>query len=152
MLNKIEAMRKKPKHVRNRHAFWIALCVTLLIALFWITTLPARFAPPQETGEIEQAREEMGNFSRSAKELFSRAFSAVASLRSTLEDTQETATSSRQTLDLDALVASSTTSSMQPKIIQIGTSTAASASSTSKTEASSTVTAATSSGTSTAQF
>ncbi len=47
MLKKIEALRKEPKHVRNRYAFWTAFFVTLVIIVVWGSTLPARFMPGQ---------------------------------------------------------------------------------------------------------
>lgn len=43
LIEKIEALRKKPKAVRNRYAFSIALSTTLLIAIVWAVGVPARF-------------------------------------------------------------------------------------------------------------
>ena len=43
MLGKIEALRRKPPHVRNRYAFWIASSLTLIIVVVWSSTLPSRF-------------------------------------------------------------------------------------------------------------
>ena len=34
----IEHLREKPEHVRNRYAFWTALGVTLVIAIFWVSS------------------------------------------------------------------------------------------------------------------
>jgi len=44
MLRHIEALREKPKAVRNHYAFTIALSVTLLIVAVWAISLPARLA------------------------------------------------------------------------------------------------------------
>ena len=44
MLDKIEALRKQPKAVRNRYAFSIALSITLFIAVIWTISLPSRMS------------------------------------------------------------------------------------------------------------
>jgi hypothetical protein len=44
MFTKLEALRKKPKHVRDRYAFWFASLATFCIAGVWATTLPAKFS------------------------------------------------------------------------------------------------------------
>ncbi|MFT5849811.1 MAG: hypothetical protein ACI9H6_000630 [Patiriisocius sp.] len=44
MLNKIESLRKAPKVVRNRYAFWIATVFTAIVVLFWSVSVPARLA------------------------------------------------------------------------------------------------------------
>lgn len=43
MLKKIESIRKKPKEVRNRYAFWVALGCTALVSVFWLTGISSRF-------------------------------------------------------------------------------------------------------------
>ncbi len=58
MLHKIEQLRKKPKHVRDRYAFWFAFLFTVCVAGVWATTLPARFLALSET-EVT-APEEIG--------------------------------------------------------------------------------------------
>tara|TARA_B100000745_G_scaffold283015_1_gene216719 strand:- start:285 stop:680 length:396 start_codon:yes stop_codon:yes gene_type:complete len=55
MLRKIEKLRKEPKEVRNRYAFWVALLFTTVVTVFWLTSLPARMqvftgvAPQEKT-------------------------------------------------------------------------------------------------------
>ncbi|OIP77532.1 MAG: hypothetical protein AUK16_01655 [Parcubacteria group bacterium CG2_30_44_11] len=44
MFAKLDELRKKPKHVRNRYAFWLATIFTLCVAGVWVTTLPTRLA------------------------------------------------------------------------------------------------------------
>jgi hypothetical protein len=39
----IERIRAEPREVRSQIAFLSALCITVVIALIWSTTLPARF-------------------------------------------------------------------------------------------------------------
>lgn len=56
MLRKIEQIRKEPKEVRNRYAFWVAFLFTAVVAFFWVTSLPARMqvftgVTPQEKTE-----------------------------------------------------------------------------------------------------
>lgn len=59
MLKKIESLRKKPRHVRNRYAFWTALIFTLILGVVWGTTLPARFT---YTTENATNPESLGDF------------------------------------------------------------------------------------------
>ena len=42
LLEKIEALRKQPKSVRDRYAFGVATGVTALVAVIWMVSLPAR--------------------------------------------------------------------------------------------------------------
>ena len=44
MLDRLEKLRAKPKHVRDRYAFWVAVGVTLCVVGVWVTTLPPRLA------------------------------------------------------------------------------------------------------------
>ncbi len=40
----LERLRTKPHYVKTRYAFLVALSVTFLILVVWVSTLPARFA------------------------------------------------------------------------------------------------------------
>ena len=53
LLEKIEALRKEPKEVRNRYAFISALSVTLLVAVIWSISLPSRLNNPNVSIEID---------------------------------------------------------------------------------------------------
>lgn len=104
MLKKIESLRKQPKHVRNRYAFWIALLVTLVIVTFWTTTLPARFS--SENTMAEQDSE--GGLSQDLGEISVRFKEMMGNMWSSVEYVQETEEPSPSNLlDLDALLASS---------------------------------------------
>lgn len=43
MLNYINKVRQKPEHHRKRTAFVWSFCITLILALAWVATLPVRF-------------------------------------------------------------------------------------------------------------
>ncbi len=51
MLDKIEALRKKPEAVRNRYAFITALSSTLVIAIIWAISLPSRLTLEESVSE-----------------------------------------------------------------------------------------------------
>lgn len=44
LLERLEALRRQPVHVRNRYAFLSALTVTLCIAIMWSISLPSRLS------------------------------------------------------------------------------------------------------------
>lgn len=46
----IRNIRQKPKAVRDRYAFWIAISFTSLVILIWVITIPDRFG---DTGSLE---------------------------------------------------------------------------------------------------
>lgn len=61
MWRKIEHLRKQPKEVRNRYAFWYAFLITAMIMVVWASTLPARFdVLTQENEGKSQQRVESG--------------------------------------------------------------------------------------------
>ncbi len=49
----LEKVRKKPQAVKSRYAFAGAMSVTLVIGLFWITSLPARFAEVSDISKTD---------------------------------------------------------------------------------------------------
>jgi len=61
MLKKIESLRKQSKEVRNRYAFWWALLFTIVVTVFWVSSLPARMQVL--TGAVP-AKDTEGGFSR----------------------------------------------------------------------------------------
>lgn len=42
LFDRLDALRHKPKHVRNRFAFSVAAGTTLIVLLVWSTTIPSR--------------------------------------------------------------------------------------------------------------
>lgn len=108
MLKKIEALRKEPVSVRNRWAFWIALSVTLCIAFFWVSTLPARFAPVQAD---ETKQDEGASWSETVGSLTDSFTQTFQNFRANVEYVKEPSETDSQinTLDLDALFKASST-------------------------------------------
>lgn len=107
MLKKIEALRKKPKEVRNRYAFSVALLVTTIILVVWGSTLPARLAP--ESVEVAaQEKTEESSFQK-YKEAFSSLLSRTAEQFSAIVGISDEAatSSSNERIDFVELVASS---------------------------------------------
>ena len=103
MLDKIETLRTRPKHVRNQYAFWIALSLTAAIAFFWVLSLPSRFASaiPQDVGHTDQA----GIFSRNITSIKESLVELFTSFNTHANYTKPVATPKR--VDLNALIASS---------------------------------------------
>jgi cytoskeletal protein RodZ len=119
MLKKIESLREKPKAVRNRYAFGIALVCTGVIALVWATTLPSRLVTQEDPELVASAQEDVSYFSKAFSEVFSRAGEVVNTIRA---QRYEKTDSAPQTIDLAALVASSSATSA-PAVIATTTST-----------------------------
>ncbi len=142
MLDKIESLRKEPVHVRNRYAFWVAFCVTLIIAIIWGISLPSRLA--QEQVPLEQEPEVVEDVSRLGELLTNagnRFAEIIQSFRSTpVADTQ--ATTTKEQIDFAELIASSTE---RKRNTQMASSTASSTDGVSTSTMASTTTATTSS-------
>ena len=54
----VKELKKKPEGTKTNYAFGTALTATLLVTIFWITSLPARFAAyteatPEESSDTE---------------------------------------------------------------------------------------------------
>jgi hypothetical protein len=105
MLDKIEALRKQPKHIRNRYAFWIALSLTLLIALVWALVLSAKLSTkkvvPQEHAD------DSGSFSRSLSDVSERVTEIFSNMRTRFEyvkEVQPPVITKPDVLDLNALL------------------------------------------------
>jgi len=80
MLRKIEELRKQPKEVRNRRAFYVATVVTAIIAGVWAISVPAKFAAIDTIGN--PANDQSGSFSRAIVDVKEQFASLVDSLRS----------------------------------------------------------------------
>jgi hypothetical protein len=109
MLDKIELLRKQPKHIRNRYAFWIAFSITLLIALIWILLLSAQLSSKNTVPQ--EHTDEAGSFSRTLSDITLRFKDIFAQMRTRVEYIKEEQTSKGtkpDVIDLNALVASST--------------------------------------------
>ncbi len=66
MLKQIEHIRKKPKEVRNRYAFGLALAISIIIFIFWLVSLPARLTVITSQEDVEEVQ---GGFSRSVSNI-----------------------------------------------------------------------------------
>ena len=117
MLKKIEALRKKPKNIRNRYAFWIATIATLVVVVVWGTTLPTRFAQTAENTSTSAGLDEFGN--------------ALGEISSNLSDTLNSVRSQAELYEAEYREApeeemGTTTDEMglEPTIILLGTTTA----------------------------
>lgn len=138
MIEKIEALRKKPRHVRNRYAFWIALLITLVIVGVWSLTLPSRISNIEGTqAEVPEAESSASSISKNLNSAFSRmkdAFSLISKQASSTDPASEDVPL-RQDLDFKALLASSS----EQQALQ-NASTSASTTATTSVAASSTAT------------
>lgn len=108
MLDKIESLRKQPKHIRNRYAFWIALSISLLIALVWALTISARLSP-KDTVPQEHA-DDAGSFSRTLSDITQRVKVMFTEMRTQIKyvkDEQTPTNDKSNIIDLNALIASS---------------------------------------------
>lgn len=108
MLDKIESLRTKPKQVKNQYAFWIAFTVTALIALAWAFTLPGRFR--NELVLPQEHENEPGSFKMTLTDILSNIKASFTQMHTTVEyvkDGNPKADTDANTLDLDALYASS---------------------------------------------
>jgi hypothetical protein len=123
MLDKIEALRKEPVHVRNRYAFWVAFCVTLLIALVWALSLPSRFATQQEVPEEIVITDETSRMGAVFASAVLRLREIVDTFRSSTQEGDIATSSDKEELDFKALIASSTE---KRRSAETGTSTASS--------------------------
>jgi hypothetical protein len=128
MIEKIEALRKEPRHVRNRYAFAIALSVTAAIAIMWAVTLPSRFAPEEEAAQPAENSgssfmRELSGIARSIHESFSGL---------TVENSASSTPQKDDAIDFRSYLASST--SAEPATAQETASSTATSSHASTTE------------------
>jgi hypothetical protein len=76
MLKNIETIRKKPKEVRDRYAFWGAFFITFVIASFWLVSVPSRLSIFTNTQVVEKEKIQ-GGFSRSFSSLKASLLSGI---------------------------------------------------------------------------
>jgi hypothetical protein len=106
MLEKIEALRRKPQHIRNRYAFWTAFCITFLILVLWGSTLPARFASQETQAPVAEEGGGFGAYKEAFGSLFFKAAETFTSLKKESPD-EDFADTQPQRIDFVELVASS---------------------------------------------
>lgn len=94
LLEKIESLRKESKDVRNRYAFGIALSVTLLIAIVWAISLPARMSIP--TTVVSENEEDVSSEIRNIKEFVEGSVENIKNQAELLEAVAKKATSTEQ--------------------------------------------------------
>ncbi len=117
MLKYIESLRTKPKHVRGAYAFWAAFLVTLCIALIWSSGVSKRFGSEEEIIAEVPSPEVQSSLSRVFADVRERLSASLALFRTKTiyEKKEEILTTPTNTLDLEALFASSTEARMKAK-------------------------------------
>lgn len=86
MLHKIEQLRKKPKHVRDRYAVSGALLVTALVAVIWVASLPSRF---NEVPDAMVNGDTQGGFVRAMSDVQDQFATAIGSLGEAFDSLKE---------------------------------------------------------------
>jgi hypothetical protein len=107
MLKKIEALRKQPKYIRNRYAFWSALGVTLLIVSIWALTIPARFS---STDIVEdQNQNDLSVFAQKISDVIQSSIETMTTAKSNVEYAREEppTENTENTLDFETMFATS---------------------------------------------
>lgn len=111
MLRKIEALRKKSPEVRNRYAFWIALGVTSVIAVFWVVSMSTQFEVL--TGKSMESKKTEGSISRTfsnMKAFVSNGLDQVPDVKELyVESEEESQTTSSTSIDFNTFFQASTT-------------------------------------------
>lgn len=93
-MNLWDHLESKSSSVKSQYAFGVASVVTILIALVWVSTLPARFA---QKGPLEVTTEEEKN---GFSELFNDTKNQLGNI---IQGTQKTDVPEVETKSLDAL-------------------------------------------------
>lgn len=128
MLRKIESLRKQPKQVRNRYAFWVALSVTAVITLVWVITLPDKISD-FEVGVSDDTRNELSTFANVINDIKGNVVESFADLRDAGEEVATT-TPSSTTQDFSVLLkATRTEETRVQQEVLIGTTSSASSTS-----------------------
>lgn len=85
LLRVLKSIRRRPKHVRDRYAFWIAASMTGLVVTLWAWQLPNRFsdtvAPATQPAASASA---FSSFINEAKERFSNIGAEVTEVVETI--------------------------------------------------------------------
>lgn len=120
MLDKIEALRERPRQVRTAYAFWISFGITLCIALVWGYSFSNRInanTTPTVTIEQKEVQSSLSRFFDSTKERLSTLMASFKKETVYEEDTDTILTPSN-TLDLNAMVASSSLKMEKEKMLE----------------------------------
>lgn len=129
MLDKIEKLREKPKQVRTAYAFWISFGVTLCIALVWGYSLSKRIkgeVASETTVEQKEVRSSLSRFFDATGERFGIMMSSFKK-ETTYQKEENAVVTPSNTLDLNAMVASSSYQKQKEKMQErFGTSSAGS--------------------------
>lgn len=86
MLKKIESLRNRPKEVRKRYAFWIALSFTSVVVFFWLMSAPSRLAVLTEVSEIEKTQ---GGLSRTFSGVRESLTGSISDFRNATDEVTE---------------------------------------------------------------
>lgn len=129
MLKKIEQLRKQPKGARNRFAFWYAFLFTAFVAVFWVSSIPARVT--ELTGSVTKEERVESGLSRMWQSMKASVSESRDSFPSAPEEESEREPQKR-TITAEEFIASSSppVSQKTGKAILIGTSTRQNATST----------------------
>lgn len=90
LIEKIEALRKRPKEVRNQYAFVISIVVTAVVAFGWLLTLPDRVSVP--SGEEFINIDTQSGSMRALSDIKSKFTEMFSSMGASLSNNQPTTT------------------------------------------------------------
>lgn len=118
MLDKIEALRERPKQVRTAYAFWISFGITLCIALVWGYSFSKRINDDVQPELVIQQEDVPSSLSRFLDTAGERVRTMIASFKKeTVYQKEENAVvTPTNTLDLNAMVASSSMKKQKEKM------------------------------------
>ena len=86
MLGKIEELRKEPKPVKDRYAFYIAFLLTAVIGGVWLSTIPSKFA---EVDNELKTSDQPGGFKRAFSDVQGQFSNAFATIKASLPEAAE---------------------------------------------------------------
>ncbi len=127
MLDKIEALRERPKQVRTAYAFWISFGITLCIALVWGYSFSKRINGDVQPEVIVEQKDVPSSLSRFLDTTGERVGAMIASFKkeTVYQKEENTVVTPSNTLDLNAMVASSSMKKQKEKMQErFGTSSA----------------------------
>jgi len=116
----LQELRKKPKNVREKYAFWGAFLVTAVIAIVWGISLSVQLGVFQETTlseETIQKPESSGAFSRSFSDVKDNVAGAWSAF-TTDSETDNKATSTEEVVTKTSVEFSSTTTATSSEIVK----------------------------------
>ena len=118
MLDKIEALRERPKHIRTAYAFWVSFGITLCIAFVWGYSFSKRINGNSEPEVVVAQKEVPSSLSRFFDATKERVGTLMASFKTetTYQHKEKETTTASNTLDLNAMVASSSYQKQKEKM------------------------------------